>query len=292
MNFYPRYPGDYIAATLHLSMQQDGAYNRLLDWYYTNERPIPHASRYAIARATSKREQADVDAVLSEFFVRESDAWAHVRAGHEISRAKPAIEAARNNGKRGGRPRKPQRDPREENPPGFQTETQWDAQRGTQNEPSTKAPQNQNQIDNNPTQQAPDITGGTLAGRACRLMREAGCQGTNPSHPELLAALDAGVTPEDLAATAREGVEAGKARPFAWACITARCRHQEGPRTITANGTTSRAPSWQAQGVGEILGENAHDLTEIQPTGTLVRGPDPAVPRGNFPAQPRRLASG
>lgn len=287
MNYYPRYPGDYVAATLHLTMQQDGAYTRLLDWYYANERDIPHASRYAIARATSAREKADVDLVLGEFFEREDGGWHHQRAAQEIDKARPAIEAARANGRKGGRPKKakPKQEPNE-NPVGFQEETQ----QGTQSEPSTKAPQPQSQRDTNPTQQAPDITGGTLAGRACRLMREAGCQGTNPSHPELLAALDAGVTPEDLAATAREGVEAGKAKPFAWACITARGRHQEGPRTITANGTTARVPepSWQARGVASILGVNPHDVID-NPFG-VVREPAIAVPDDDLPAQPRRLA--
>lgn len=51
MNYYPRYPAHYQTKTLHLTMEQDGAYTRLLDWYYANERPIPHAQRHAIARA-------------------------------------------------------------------------------------------------------------------------------------------------------------------------------------------------------------------------------------------------
>ena len=64
-------------------------------------------------------------------------------------------------------------------------------------------------------------------------MRQAGCCGTNPAHPNLLAALAEGVTPEALADTAREGVEAGKAKPFAWAITTARSRHAEGAAPVT-----------------------------------------------------------
>lgn len=73
----------------------------------------------------------------------------------------------------------------------------------------------------------------TNAGRACVLMRKAGCVSTNPSHPDLLAALSEGVTPEALAATAAEGVEGGKAKPFAWAITTARSRHKQGAAPVT-----------------------------------------------------------
>src|SRR3546814_18599300 len=49
----------------------------------------------------------------------------------------------------------------------------------------------------------------TDAGRAGRRMRGAGCPSTNPSRPDLLAALAEGVTPETLGDTAREAVDAG-----------------------------------------------------------------------------------
>lgn len=38
--YYPRYAADYIAATIHLSLEADGLYNRLLDWYSING-PLP-----------------------------------------------------------------------------------------------------------------------------------------------------------------------------------------------------------------------------------------------------------
>ena len=70
----------------------------------------------------------------------------------------------------------------------------------------------------------------TDAGRACLLMRKAGCIQVNPSHPDLLAALAEGVTPETLADTAGEGIATGKTSPFPWAIATARSRHAEGAR--------------------------------------------------------------
>jgi hypothetical protein len=67
-------------------------------------------------------------------------------------------------------------------------------------------------------------------------MRQAGCSATNPSHPDLIAALAEGVTPEALADTVREAVALGKGRPFAWAIATARSRHAERARAATTNG--------------------------------------------------------
>ena len=31
----------FITSCAHLSLVQEGAYNRLLDWYYAKERPLP-----------------------------------------------------------------------------------------------------------------------------------------------------------------------------------------------------------------------------------------------------------
>ncbi|GAB2494078.1 hypothetical protein [Arenimonas alkanexedens] len=70
----------------------------------------------------------------------------------------------------------------------------------------------------------------SLAGLACRAMRDAGCGQTNPSHPDLQAALAEGVTPEALADTAREAIAAGVRKPFAYAIQTARGRHADGAR--------------------------------------------------------------
>ncbi|WP_395644126.1 hypothetical protein [Rudaea sp.] len=63
------------------------------------------------------------------------------------------------------------------------------------------------------------------AERACALMQRAGCKAVNASHPNLLAALDEGISPEALEATAREGAaKQGIENLFAWAIQTARSR--------------------------------------------------------------------
>ena len=145
MNYYPRYPAHYQAKTLHLTMEQDGAYTRLLDWYYGNERPVPHAMRYTIARAMTASEKRSVDAVLSEFFSQENGLWINARASAEVELAQPKIAAARENGKKGGRPKKnnelPCPAPGDGKPIGLSNENPVGFQNETQTEPSAKAPQ-------------------------------------------------------------------------------------------------------------------------------------------------------
>lgn len=121
MNFYPRFPGDYMRKTMHLSMLEDGAYTRLLDWYYANDRPIPHDRRYAVSRATSSAERTAVDAVLAEFFIAVEGQHRNERADTEIVAASKRIEAAKANGAKGGR--KPKTEP-DKNPVGSDPLTQ------------------------------------------------------------------------------------------------------------------------------------------------------------------------
>jgi uncharacterized phage protein (TIGR02220 family) len=126
MNFYKRYMGDYMRDTVHLSMAEDGAYTRLMDYYYSTEKPLPADKKivYRIARATEKAEQKAVDSVLEQFFDLESDGWHQYRIDEEIEKSKPKTEANQANGKKGGRPRKEPKENPPENPMGFEIETQ------------------------------------------------------------------------------------------------------------------------------------------------------------------------
>lgn len=99
-------------------------------------------------------------------------------------------------------------------------------------------------------QQQASAAAPTLAGLACRLMREAGCGQTNPSHPDLIAALAEGVTPEALADTAREAITAGVRKPFAYAITTARGRHADGAKPSPG---ASHVPTHQRGNPGRRL---------------------------------------
>jgi uncharacterized protein YdaU (DUF1376 family) len=134
VNFYKRFIGDIQAKTGNLSLAEFGAYDRLLDHYYSTEQPIPADADecYRICRAMSKEERKAVDKVIARFFERTDKGYVQSKAEEQIAAALPLIQAARENGKKGGRPKKPKT---QTEPAGFSKETQ--------SEPSSKASQSQ-----------------------------------------------------------------------------------------------------------------------------------------------------
>lgn len=110
MNYYERYCGDYQRDTAHLSLAEHGAYTMLLDTYFSVEKPLPaeFPSLYRVCRAMTRIEQQAVRTVAEQFFpVSALDGLRHNRrADREIVKARPKIEAARINGRKGGRPPK------------------------------------------------------------------------------------------------------------------------------------------------------------------------------------------
>lgn len=86
MNYYPFHIGDYLSAARHLTWTEDAAYRRLLDTYYTTEKPLPTELR-AVCRlvlATTDEQREAVEVVLNEFFELTSAGWINVRADAEI----------------------------------------------------------------------------------------------------------------------------------------------------------------------------------------------------------------
>lgn len=86
--WYPRDMGKYARDTKHLSMTEHGAYNLLLDYYYStgglpqvsnaqsNAQLMPDHSRiYRICGASGKAEQDAVDSVLGFFFELTKDGY-------------------------------------------------------------------------------------------------------------------------------------------------------------------------------------------------------------------------
>lgn len=87
MNYYPFHIGDYLSATRHLSWEEDAAYRRLLDTYYTSEKPLPVDLR-AVCRlvlATTETQREAVRVVLEEFFELTDEGWTNSRADAEIA---------------------------------------------------------------------------------------------------------------------------------------------------------------------------------------------------------------
>lgn len=63
------------------------------------------------------------------------------------------------------------------------------------------------------------------AGEACKALRAAGVQAVNPSHPKLIALLEAGLTADELGELAREPQASGKG--FAWILAAAEGRRRD-----------------------------------------------------------------
>jgi len=109
VNFYKRYMGDFARDTAHLTMLQRGAYNDLLDYYYSTGKALPadKPSLYRIAKAMSAAEKKAVDQVADQFFPVNGDGTRHnKRADEEIAKHERQAEINRTLGKKGGRPRK------------------------------------------------------------------------------------------------------------------------------------------------------------------------------------------
>lgn len=109
MNYYERYCGDYQRDTAHLSLTEHGAFTMLLDTYYATEKPLgfDSVSLFRICRAMNPEEQAAVVRVADEFFPVCDDGLRHnKRADALIASTRAKLDAKRDNGKKGGRPKK------------------------------------------------------------------------------------------------------------------------------------------------------------------------------------------
>ena len=87
MNYYPFHIGDYLSATRHLSWDEDAAYRRLLDIYYSSEKPLPADLRSVcrLVLATTEAQREAVQVVLQEFFeLTPDDGYINARADREI----------------------------------------------------------------------------------------------------------------------------------------------------------------------------------------------------------------
>jgi len=126
------------------------------------------------------------------------------------------------------------------------------------------------------------LSGASDAGRACVLMRQAGCHSTNPSHPDLIAALAEGVTPQELADTAAEGLSRSPpvAKPFPWAIQTARSRKAAG--ATPTNTTNPGGPNANPQlGSAERVAEERRRHEQRAAAGSFV-GAGSDVIEGEF----------
>jgi len=258
MNYFELYPGDYLKATGRLTLAEHGAYLRLLMEYYATEQPLPedYDELYVIASAIKPADRAAVKKVADRYFPIGDDGLRHnERADAEIEKAQRRMAASRQNGAKGGRPRKPQQGAGE-NPAGIPTGIPLGTPAKTysgealQTPHAIQPPDTPLGADTTSEARAPATTPPapgeptTAAGRACLAMRRGGIAQTNPSHPALLAAIAEGATDAMWEHTAREAVGHNPPKGFAWVIATVRGRLADAANLPTgaAHGT-HRQPS-------------------------------------------------
>lgn len=193
MNYYERHLGDYSKDTAHLTMIEHGAYGLLLDRYYGTEAGIPADQVHRIARARTKEEKAAVDVVLAEFFQLVDGLWINKRAEEEIAKAHVKINAAKENGKKGGRPRKVK--PGSENetqqkPGGFSVGSENETQQKAHQSPDTshQTPEELPVVGEQPSGGESTTGNATRVGALCKQLRGIGIDAAPhlPAWPDLL----------------------------------------------------------------------------------------------------------
>jgi len=75
MHFYPFNIGDYATATAHLEPLEDIAYRRLMDLYYSTEKPIPECLNKTARLIRMRTHSECIAVVLEEFFTLECDGY-------------------------------------------------------------------------------------------------------------------------------------------------------------------------------------------------------------------------
>ena len=147
LHFYQHHIGDFIRDTSRLSDQQAMAYLRLLWMYYDTEKPLPDDAATLAFKIGSN--ESTVRLLLSSFFSLDSGVWRHGRCDEEIKKYHDYIEAQRERGKLGGRPKqskgKPTALPRETQ--GFTTDKPEESHGKPGVNPNRK-PLTENQINN------------------------------------------------------------------------------------------------------------------------------------------------
>lgn len=108
MHKYMHHIGDFIRDTTHLDSLEECFYRRALDFYYSNEKPLPKETQVVFRRLRAKTqdEKDAVLSILSDFFIECDDGFHNKRCDDEITKYQQNGEKNRENGKLGGRPRK------------------------------------------------------------------------------------------------------------------------------------------------------------------------------------------
>lgn len=105
LSYFPMYPDDFEADTAHLTLAEDGAYNRLLRLCWRTPGcsiPADRAWIYRRMRALTDEDKAVIDTVLDEFFTLSEGRLSNARLKQEWVAANEAHERRKKAGAKGG----------------------------------------------------------------------------------------------------------------------------------------------------------------------------------------------
>lgn len=274
----PLYIGDYLADTSRLSTEQHGAYLLLLMDYWRNGPPLDDDGELASITKLPPAQWRKHAAKLRGFFEPVDGRLVQKRADEERGKAGLVSSRRSQAGKAGAAAR-------------------W-SKSGGNGDGKTMANAMANAWQNDapsPSQSNTPIKGGdnsttdapgavdppardfdppkpSEAGRACLLCRGANVHDVNPAHPELLRLLAAGVTPEDIGATAAECAAKDKGR-FAYVLATVERRRAAAaaaPTVAAASQPSLTVPSRDAERTAELLRSQAERGSTKPPPEVLA----------------------
>jgi uncharacterized protein YdaU (DUF1376 family) len=114
-------------STSHLSLEEEAIYFRLVNFYYDSEQPIPLETQSVFRRLRITTHEKAAMQILGEYFTKTKKGYVHDKCEEILNEYAIVVGKNRDNGKKGGRPRKIK--PLEETqtkPTGFSDETQGD----------------------------------------------------------------------------------------------------------------------------------------------------------------------
>lgn len=108
MHYYSFNIKDYRKDTQHLKPMEHYIYRMLIDLYYMDEKPIPKKTHWVMRRLMldNPEHETMLKNVLDDFFYECDDGFRHKRIDCEITKYHGNAQKNRENGKKGGRPRK------------------------------------------------------------------------------------------------------------------------------------------------------------------------------------------
>ncbi len=115
MHYYKFKIADYRKNTMHLNPLEHYIYRSLIDLYYMDEKPIPKKTQWVIRRLglgsgwnNMGYEQCEkyLKNVLDDYFLDTEDGFLHVKIEEDLKQYKKTSNKNRENGKKGGRPKK------------------------------------------------------------------------------------------------------------------------------------------------------------------------------------------